>query len=53
MDKKHRYKTICKHCNREIQYTYDDVYFGFLLPESIKCPHCGKFTLLEFEWMEI
>lgn len=52
-NKKRRYKTVCKHCNTELEFTYDDVYFGFILPESIKCPHCGEFTLLEFKWIEI
>ena len=52
-NKKCRYKTVCKHCNSELEFTYDDVYFGFILPESIKCPYCGEFTLLEFKWIEV
>ena len=49
MKKQHKYKTICKNCNSEVQYTYNDVSFGFLHPESIKCPYCGSFIDLEFK----
>lgn len=40
-------KVKCPYCSKEFTFTLEEITYGFLYPESIKCKFCDNFIELK------